>query len=110
MDIVHIVAREEGGPKNYFQSKIWRREVMQCEQSGHTCSGVWDPLKGPKSFFGSLMLKYEFSHILKTLFVSFQTSSSTPKTDKNRTLQYIIFQSIWDISMLLYTLQNIYIF
>ena len=36
--------------------------------------------------FGFLMLKYAFSHILETLFLSFLTSISTPKVDKNRTL------------------------
>ena len=35
--------------------------------------------------FGFLMLKYTFSHILETLFLSFLTVSSTPKTDKNST-------------------------
>ena len=36
--------------------------------------------------FGFLMLKYAFSHILETLFLSFLTSILTPKVDKNRTL------------------------
>ena len=36
--------------------------------------------------FGFLMLKYAFSHILETLFLSFLTSISTPKVDKNRAL------------------------
>ena len=36
--------------------------------------------------FGFLMLKYAFSHILQTLSLSFLTSISTPKVDKNRTL------------------------
>ena len=36
--------------------------------------------------FGFLMLKYAFSHILETLLLSFLISSSTPKADKNRTL------------------------
>ena len=35
--------------------------------------------------FGFLMLKYSFSHILQTLFLSFFTVSLTPKTDKNST-------------------------
>ena len=35
--------------------------------------------------FGFLILKYAFSHILETLFLSFLTASSTPKTDKNST-------------------------
>ena len=36
--------------------------------------------------FGFLMLKYAFSHILETLFLSFLTSILTPKVYKNRTL------------------------
>ena len=36
--------------------------------------------------FGFLMLKYAFSHILQTPFLSFLTDSSTPKTNKNSTL------------------------
>ena len=36
--------------------------------------------------FGFLILKYVFSHILETLFLSFLTSTSTAKADKNRTL------------------------
>ena len=38
--------------------------------------------------FGFLMLKYAFSHILETLFLSFVTSILTPKVDKNRTLEF----------------------
>ena len=38
--------------------------------------------------FGFLMLKYAFSHILETLFLSFLTSILTPKVDKNRTLEF----------------------
>ena len=38
--------------------------------------------------FGFLMLKYAFSHILKTLFLSFLTSILTPKVDKNRALEF----------------------
>ena len=37
--------------------------------------------------FGFLMLKYAFSHILETLFLSFLTSILTPKVDKNRALE-----------------------
>ena len=36
---------------------------------------------------GFLMLKYAFSHILETLFLSFLTSILTPKVDKNRALE-----------------------
>ena len=38
--------------------------------------------------FGFLMLKYAFSHILETLFLSFLTSILTPKVDKNRALDF----------------------
>ena len=38
--------------------------------------------------FGFLMLKYAFSHIQETLFLSFLTSILTPKVDKNRTLEF----------------------
>ena len=38
--------------------------------------------------FGSLMLKYAFSHILETLFLSFLTSILTPNVDKNRALEF----------------------
>ena len=38
--------------------------------------------------FGFLMLKYAFSHILETLFLSFLTSILTPNVDKNRALEF----------------------
>ena len=38
--------------------------------------------------YGVLMLKYAFSHILETLFLSFLTSILTPKVDKNRALDF----------------------
>ena len=38
--------------------------------------------------FRFLMLKYAFSHILETLFLSFLTSILTPKVDKNRALEF----------------------
>ena len=37
--------------------------------------------------FRFLMLKYAFSHILETLFLSFLISILTPKVDKNRALE-----------------------
>ena len=37
--------------------------------------------------FEFLMLKYAFSHILETLFLSFLTSIFTPNVDKNRALE-----------------------
>ena len=44
-------------------------------------------LKRALEAFGFLMLKYAFSHILETLFLSFLTSILTPKVDKNRALE-----------------------
>ena len=41
--------------------------------------------------FRFLMLKYAFSHIVDTLFLSFLTAISTPKPNKNRTLDYTSF-------------------
>ena len=41
-------------------------------------------LKIPGSFW-VLMLKYAFSHILETLFLSFLTAGSITNTDKNST-------------------------
>ena len=38
--------------------------------------------------FGFLMLKYAFSHILETLFLSFLTSILTLNVDKNRALEF----------------------
>ena len=38
--------------------------------------------------FGFLMLKYAFSHILETLFLSFLISILTLKVDKNRALDF----------------------
>ena len=38
--------------------------------------------------FGFLMLKYAFSHILETVFLSFLTSILTPNVDKNRALEF----------------------
>ena len=40
--------------------------------------------------FGFLMLKYAFSHILETLFLSFLTSILTPKVNKNRALEFTL--------------------
>ena len=43
--------------------------------------------------FGFLMLKYAFSHILETLFLSFLTSILTPNVDKNRALEFTSINS-----------------
>ena len=39
--------------------------------------------------FGFLILKYAFPHIIETLFLSFLTSSLTPKANKNSVLHCI---------------------
>ena len=44
--------------------------------------------------FGFLMFKYLFFQILETLFLSFFTAISTPKTDKNSTLHTLHCTSI----------------
>ena len=56
------------------------------KQSEQICGEGLGPAYGPQKAPGFLMLKYAFFHILDTLFLSFLTPSSTPKTDKNRTL------------------------
>ena len=38
--------------------------------------------------FGFLMLKYAFSHIIETLFLSFLTYILIPNVDKNRALEF----------------------
>ena len=61
------------------------------------CENAYLSIKNPKASrahlraleaFGFLMLKYAFSHILKTLFLLFKTSILTPKVDKNRALDF----------------------
>ena len=66
-----------GGPASEAKS-CRHSEVELCERS---------ELRGVEAF-GFLMLKYAFSHILETLFLSFLTSILTPKVDKNRTLEF----------------------
>ena len=58
---------------------------MPSKVSKYVAGGLWLAY-GPQKAPGFLMLKYAFSHILETLFLSFLTPTSTPKTDKNRTL------------------------
>ena len=52
--------------------------------------------------FGFLMLKYAFSSILETLFLSFLISSSTTKAYKNSALHYIFHE--FEIFLCYYTL------
>ena len=68
-----------------------RPKVANIAEWSHMCraSYLWPgsrALKWALEAFGFLMFKYAFSHILETLFLSFLSVSSTPKADKNRTL------------------------
>ena len=56
-----------------------RSEVELHEQSELSVAGLQNLLEGPWKLLGFLMLKYAFSHIPEILFLSFLTSSSTPK-------------------------------
>ena len=51
-------------------------------------SNLWLGSRAALEAFGFLMLKYAFSHILETLYLSFLTSILTPKVDKNRALEF----------------------
>ena len=64
----------QGGPK--IPSRVELHE-----QSEQTAARVWGLLEGPGSFW-VLMLRYAFSCILETLFLSFFASASTPKLIK----------------------------
>ena len=75
----------QGGPQ------LQRLKVTDIVKQSHA-SEVSYPWPGSRvhlralEALGFLMLKYAFSHILKTLFLLFLTSTLTPKSDKNRTL------------------------
>ena len=75
-------------------SRIWSRGVpaSEAESCRHSeVSNLWPGSRGrlrALEVFGVLMLKYAFSHILETLFLSFLTSILTPKVDKNRALDF----------------------
>ena len=56
--------------------------------------------------FGLLMLKYAFSHILETLFLSFLTSILTPKVDKNIALEFTSLN--WRHSYILHLFFNLH--
>ena len=57
------------------------------ERSEQSVAGSRAGLRALEAF-GFLMLKYTFSHILETLFLSFLTSILTPNVDKNRALEF----------------------
>ena len=69
-----------------LRPKVANVEKWYCASKvSHLWLGSWAYLRTPEAFEFS-MLKYAFSHILETLFISFLTAISTPKTDKNSTL------------------------
>ena len=70
----------QGGAPASEAESCRHSEEESCEQSEQSVARVLA--------FGFLMLKYAFSHILETLFLSFLTSILTPKVDKNRTLKF----------------------
>ena len=77
-----------------------------CNLRGHLFYDLFlQFLQGLEGGYGPLgppLDKQLFSHILETHFLSFLTSSTAQKTDKNSTLvYYIVLQSIF---MLLHTL------
>ena len=84
---VRIQNLVKGGPQ------LLRPKVADIAKRSHT-SEVSNLRPGSRArlraleAFGFLMLKYAFSHILETLFLSFLTSILTPKVDKNRTLEF----------------------
>ena len=83
----------QGGPQ-FLRPKVADVAKRSCTSEA---SNLWPGSRACLSAleaFGFLMLKYAFSHIVETLFLSFFTSILTPKVDKNRTLE---FTSIWDI-------------
>ena len=77
----------QGGTPASEAENCRRSQAESRERSEQSVAGVQGPLKGPGSF-GFLMLKYAFSHILETLFLSFLTSILTPNVDKNRSLEF----------------------
>ena len=68
----------QGGTPVSEAENCWHREAELYKQSEPFAAGVQGPLKALE-VFGFLMPKYEFFHILETLFLSFLTSTSTPK-------------------------------
>ena len=77
----------KGGPQ------LLRVKVADVTKQSHAseASNLWPGSRTrlrALEVFGVLMLKYAFSHILETLFLSFLTSILTPKVDKNRALDF----------------------
>ena len=61
-------------------------ESCGCSEASNLQLGSRARLRALEAF-GFLMVKYAFSHILETLFLSFLTSILTPNVDKNRALE-----------------------
>ena len=78
--LVWIQVFVKGGPASEAES-YWCDKAYSHEESKPLVARVEGPLK---ETFWFLMLKYAFSYILGTLFLSCLTASSTSKTDKNR--------------------------
>ena len=81
-------------------------KVESHEQSKPFVAGVQGPLRVLEAF-EFLMLKYAFSHILETLFLSFLTASSKPRTDKNSIYITLYFNQF---EMFLYIIPIFFIF
>ena len=69
-----------------FAKGVPGSEAESCPCSEAETPDLWPGLLKSLEAFGFLMLKYAFSTILETLFLSFLTSTSTAKIDKNSTL------------------------
>ena len=74
-------------------AQLLRPKVADVAKWSHVskASNLWPgsrALKQALEAFGFLMLKYAFSHILETLFLSFLTPILTPNVDKNRALEF----------------------
>ena len=83
---VRIQDLVKGGAPASAAESCRRSEAESRERSEQYAAGS-RALKRALEAFGFLMLKYAFSHILETLFLSFLTSILTPKVDKNRALE-----------------------
>ena len=81
MRIQHLV---KGGEPQLLRPKV----ADVAKRSRMSKASNLRPLKRALEAFGVLMLKYAFSHILETLFLSFLTSILTPTVDKNRALDF----------------------
>ena len=78
----------QGGGAQLLRPKV--ADVMKwshVSEASNLQPGSWARLRALEAF-GVLMLKYAFSHILETLFLSFLTSILTPNVDKNRALEF----------------------